>query len=232
MKRLTARHPEECAEIMETPVNKSSGVFLWVVLACRSLFSGFNTYDRVSELRLRVDELPPELIDLFQQMLSETKVGMHTLGLALIEDYDNTSPIHIERLGNKVKRELCEELEGRLRSRCGGLLEVKGALKPRRDGEEFCLCGQHDSTPHNEYHIDPTMVFHHDGYIDSTVVFMHRTVFEFLSEEHVWELDCLRAPDNGLNLNPEFVTSRPADIEGYRFGIAEALLRAGADLRT
>lgn len=130
----------------------------------------------------------------------ETKVGMHTLGLALIEDYDNTSPIHIERLGNKVKRELCEELEGRLRSRCGGLLEVKGALKPRRDGEEFCLCGQHDSTPHNEYHIDPTMVFHHDGYIDSTVVFMHRTVFEFLSEEHVWELDCLRAPDNGLNL--------------------------------
>lgn len=53
MKRLIARYPEEGLEILHDIVKKSSGVFLWVVLACRSLISGFESHDRIAELRRR-----------------------------------------------------------------------------------------------------------------------------------------------------------------------------------
>lgn len=92
-------------------IEKAYGVFLWVVLACRSLREGLDNFDRLSDLRGRVDELPPELERLFQHMLSNiegryqdyaTKIlrichqnqlmpatqELFTLGLALVDEYD------------------------------------------------------------------------------------------------------------------------------------------------
>ncbi|KAF2108345.1 hypothetical protein BDV96DRAFT_504494 [Lophiotrema nucula] len=207
MQRLIDRDPEEAKEIMEDIVTKSSGVFLWVILACRSLISGFSAYDRTSELRKRVDELPPELEQMFDHMLSKIdrrnreqgarllrmcytasagrdripdrnrdRIGsgaVSTLTLALMDD----GPIDAGRiytLPKKQKRGLCEEVEGRLRSRCGGLLELaKGICFCRGDG----LNGEQ-----------------HHPKIDTKVTIMHRTVFEFLGSERVWELECLQAP--------------------------------------
>lgn len=63
--KLAEKHPLEAQEILDDIVNKSSGVFLWVVLACRSLLSGFASHGRVSELRQSADELPAELEDMF-----------------------------------------------------------------------------------------------------------------------------------------------------------------------
>lgn len=208
MQELISQHPVEGNEIMQDIVAKSSGVFLWVILACRSLVSGFSDCDRVRELRQRVDELPPELEEMFQHMLSRINkrhreqgarmlrlchaahqargshkfANVNSLSLAILNAVDiNTD--QIQSLTNYDKRRLCKELDGRLRSRCGGLLELQTKSSPVfLDLTDHCFCGtnQDDKT--------------HDAQIDQVVVFMHRTVFEFLSYEKVWEFECLQAP--------------------------------------
>ncbi|RSL66493.1 hypothetical protein CEP54_003654 [Fusarium duplospermum] len=208
MKRLIQRHAEEGREIVRDVIDKSSGVFLWVVLACRKLLSGFADHDRISELRRRVDELPPELEDMFQLMLSKidkrhqmqtsrllrlcytfhnapwahADEDLYALGVALVDDYPDTTRL-AHALEDEEKQDLCSELEGRLRSRCGGLLELAAGIK-------FCLC----TSPHGR----------HDPRIDARVVFMHRTVFEFLSNEAVWEFECLRVRATPLRLAGNF----------------------------
>lgn len=198
MKRLIRLHANEGESLTNDVIEKSSGVFLWVVLACRSLLGGFADHDDISELRRRVDELPPQLEDLFQHMLGtinkrhreqtsrllrlvytqqtalwpNASRDMYAMGLAMIDDYRNTS-ISVEVLDDEDKQDLCLTLEGRLRSRCGGLLEMTGP------GEKcFCsmLCGEHNR------------------YIDAQIRFMHRTVFEFLNNKETWNLECLRVP--------------------------------------
>ncbi|KAI9147000.1 LysM domain-containing protein [Paramyrothecium foliicola] len=193
-------------EIMKDLVEKSSGVFLWVVLACRSLLLGFGDCDRLPELRRRVNELPHELEDLFALMLARIserhkKQGayllrvcfesqresqkpnsiafsyMSTLALALVDDSEiDVSEIRDFSVDDKV--DLCAVLEGRLRSRCGGLLETASS-------HEDCFCDPHVNRVHGTHDT-------HNNLIDSTVVFMHRTVFEFLSNEAVWDYDCLK----------------------------------------
>src|SRR5947207_1985244 len=110
-------------------------------LACRSLLEGFAAFDRVSDLRRRVDELPPELEDLFQHMLGKIEgryqsqaakllrichqshlvPGAETivsLGLTLVGDCDTELgrvPL-FQSISNKEKRANCTLLEGQLRS--------------------------------------------------------------------------------------------------------------------
>jgi hypothetical protein len=188
MQRHMRRFPELSEELLSELVQKSCGVFLWVILACRSVLGGFADCDRLSEIRRRVDELPPELEDMFRHMPGKVqkrhqqqgaqlfkicytyqktnspflRTDLFALGLALIDDYQ-TGPISIKAVAAEDNCEICEELEGRLRSRCGGLLEMKTAL------------GRTEIGPR--------------------VSFMHRTVFEFLNNVDVWKLDCLQTQD-------------------------------------
>ncbi|KAJ3469555.1 hypothetical protein MRS44_003620 [Fusarium solani] len=207
MNRLSEDDPRGSQQIISDLVDKSSGVFLWVILACRSLISGFARNDNTAELQSRVNDLPPELKDMFQHMLIKVEpryrsqasrllrlcyaeqeaqgwtevAGNYALGLALVADYHLKPPIEVLSKENKIT--LCRRLEGRLRSHCGGLLEVIKQRTPnirrkRRTTDirgKFCFCG-------------PV----HDDWIDAKVWFMHRTVFEFLRDEKVWELDCLK----------------------------------------
>ncbi|KAF5654929.1 hypothetical protein F25303_1010 [Fusarium sp. NRRL 25303] len=192
MKRHMRRYPEEAASLMNELVDKSSGVWLWIILACRSICGGFDDHDRLSEIRRRVDELPPELKDMFMHMLSKVhrrhqeqgaqllkicytyqktkspflQKGLYALGLALVDDY-NTRTVCIENLDAEEKLEICEELEGRLRSRCWGLLEFADS-RPATSGRDIT---------------------------EAKVMFMHRTVFEFLSDQNSLKLDCLKIQD-------------------------------------
>ncbi|KAI1026543.1 hypothetical protein LB503_013353 [Fusarium chuoi] len=192
MKRHMRRYPEEAASLMNELVDKSSGVWLWIILACRSICGGFDDHDRLTEIRRRVDELPPELKDMFMHMLSKVhrrhqeqgaqllkicytyqktkspflQTGLYALGLALVDDY-NTQTVYIENLDAEEKLEICEELEGRLRSRCWGLLEFANS-RPATSGRDIT---------------------------EAKVMFMHRTVFEFLSDQNSWKLDCLQIQD-------------------------------------
>ncbi|KAF7533640.1 hypothetical protein G7054_g6921 [Neopestalotiopsis clavispora] len=176
------------ASLLRELTEKASGVFLWVVIASRSLLNGFTAFDRVTELRERINELPPELEDLFRHMLDRVDDRYHTqsvkilrlayynravvnggflqaLGLALVDDHEMDlakmqPPRHLSTTEKQAK---CVMLEGRLRSRCGGLLEIHGSGA---------------------------------AIIDSTVEFMHRSVFEFLDSPPTWELDCFKFDDN------------------------------------
>ncbi|CAO2658667.1 Nn.00g063900.m01.CDS01 [Neocucurbitaria sp. VM-36] len=200
MHGLIGRHPREARAIIRDVVAKSSGVFLWVILACRSLLSGFSDYDQIQELRRRVEELPPELEEMFQHMLMKVDkrhreqgvrflrlcyemrqsrrsfqwYDISSIGLACMDNYGPSQLSQVQTLSLDQKRWLCKELDGRLKSRCGGLLELSRTPK-------FCLCRE----GHSE----------HDNLVDSAVIFMHRSVFEFLSTDHIWTMECLHTSE-------------------------------------
>ena len=99
LQRLMRKHPQEASSIIRDVIDKSSGVFLWVILACRSLLDGFADYDRMSELRRRVDELPPELEAMFEHMLRKIKKHHLQQGARLLRIcYDDKNlPIRIDK---------------------------------------------------------------------------------------------------------------------------------------
>jgi hypothetical protein len=166
---------------------KADGVFLGVVLACRTLLEGFAACDSVEELQRRIEELPPELDDLFRHILNsldsrflqqaakilrvcytyyslrhiEEKLTSFALAWAHEKDMDiDALEVFIPHSLDEQKRK-CAMLEGRLRSRCKGLVEIY----------------------ENSF----------DGfYVD----FMHRTVFEFLDTADAWTMDCLQIKDH------------------------------------
>ncbi|KAK0616843.1 hypothetical protein B0T14DRAFT_568415 [Immersiella caudata] len=202
MESMCEDEPDAIKGILAEIIDKASGVFLWAVLACRSLLQGFAAYDYIQDLQKRIDELPPELEDLFRHMLGNTEPRYQSQGATLLRlcyySQRNSEAFKVETLGLAVidsgrirprsadyktmsvekRRSLCKVLEGRLRSRCCGLLEVR-----RQHYGNPCFCmtkGTHD----------------HDSLIDSTVHFMHRTVFEFLEVPGNWDLDFLQIEDD------------------------------------
>ena len=109
---------------------------------------------------------------------------IYALGLALVDDdYHSMGQVCLLPLNAGDKRALCEELEVRLRSRCGGLLKL--IMPKSASSNQHCLCGE---APH-------------DPWVDAKVVFMHRTLFEFISQEGIWRLEVLKPKDDdGFNL--------------------------------
>ncbi|KAF7503038.1 hypothetical protein GJ744_004714 [Endocarpon pusillum] len=126
-----------------------------------------------------------------QNHLELSSSGLFTLGLALADDNDfeagklpsaqslAADEIYLtprdRQRKNDEKYAKCMVLEGRLRSHCFGLVEIKRAgLRHSRD----CFCSNHHGSTNT----------HHD-IIDSTVVFMHRTVFDFLNSGGFVEIE-------------------------------------------
>ena len=68
--RLKRREPENAAQLVQNVADKASGVFLWVYLVVKSLLEGLSYADRMSDLQIRLDALPPDLESLFEKMLN------------------------------------------------------------------------------------------------------------------------------------------------------------------
>ncbi|KAF5697299.1 hypothetical protein FMUND_15462 [Fusarium mundagurra] len=163
---------------------KASGVFLWVILACRFVIEGCDDICTITELEARVDELPKELEDLIENMLesidprwkhdamklmhivytNERRHGLDpipTLGLYLTHENRLRGDTSLSRISIKQAtlsdlEAQCRVMEGRLRSRCCGLLEVHCG---HRDESNIELC---------------------------TVKFMHRTVYDMLLQPEIY----------------------------------------------
>ena len=188
MNELLLSNPVEARGILNDLNYKSSGVFLWVVLACRSIVTGFEASDRLVDLRRRVDELPEKLSQMFWLILQRIEPlyrtpaakllrlcfeqnalgfgGLHCLGLAMIDeaemDLAQLEPFRsISRMDSHMK---CREFGNRLRSRCWGLLEVHG-----------------------------------HAYTAVTVAFLHRSLYEFLSDPEVWKHSTLKIEDENFD---------------------------------
>ncbi|KAK3319714.1 prion-inhibition and propagation-domain-containing protein [Cercophora scortea] len=209
MNILISRHPGEGVTILEEVIDKAAGVFLWVILACRSLLYGFAAYDRLEELRRRVRELPPELESMFQHMLRKVEPrhreqgarllrlcyakrrgcgsdnfdtgDMSAAGLAVLDEDPGVASL--QPLGRAELRQVCDILIGRLRSRCGGLLELTPLRDIKGSSLPNCFCGGRS--------VDLSGTIH-DAVVDGRVDFMHRTVYEFLNQENTWKLPCLQ----------------------------------------
>lgn len=210
---LAKSSPDHASDIVEELVGKSSGVFLWVVLACSSLRDGFIAFDSLSELRCRVDELPPELEAMFQHILDgvEVRYRRHAAKFILIMyharmfprynaaimtlpftvlDEDDLNLTDLPKLTNlhlSEKHAKCEILEGRIRNRCAELLEiVKPKVKAVVNKAPKNDFGEY---LHSQYEPRPGLSCccnsenHHDELVDSRLDFIHRTVLEFLNAQ-------------------------------------------------
>ncbi|KAF7552729.1 hypothetical protein G7Z17_g4119 [Cylindrodendrum hubeiense] len=167
-RRLVDQGYEESAEyvqLLNKVSEKSSGVFLWVVLVVLSLIEGMMNGDNPRELRQRLEQLPPDLEDLYRQMLE--KIPTHyrqqasnifsmilqaleyescrnhaypvpALQVAFAEE-DQQENLHgpVQELTADVRKRKCADVERRIRSRCCGLLEVNDRTIEDHVGWEY-----------------------------------------------------------------------------------------------
>jgi hypothetical protein len=71
MQQLIKEEPEDTGahNLVDDVVAKAAGVFLWIVLVVRSLLAGLENGDGVKHLQRRLDHLPADLEDLYENML-------------------------------------------------------------------------------------------------------------------------------------------------------------------
>lgn len=191
--------------LLQNLADKSSGIFLWTVLACQSILQGFNNGDTLEELEDQVNKIPRELSDLFRHMLQLVhpnykeqgaqllwlchqqqlaadyhSLPIEALGLALLTGRRSEIrpvPHSIENMPQETFRNKVTVLEKRLSSRCFGLLEFN-ANSPIQGSVYFC--DEKGQMPE------------HDKKVDADVVFIHRSVVEFLQSPEVMGLDDLK----------------------------------------
>ncbi|KAK4206182.1 hypothetical protein QBC37DRAFT_142362 [Rhypophila decipiens] len=188
---------------------------------------GFDSTDSLCELRKRLEELPRELADMFKHMLNKVPTGYHeqTAKLLKLAERCQLAPWHARdphvygmpaltlsimehakfhpesapfgHMSISEKKTACEKIEGRVRSRTGGLLELV-SLDPEIPSPLFCAEHELETLPVSDR--EPA-----SKKINSIVRFMHRTVFEFLHDSTVWEtLNALQLATKG-GFDPESV---------------------------
>ena len=187
--RLEKRHGEVWKEIVDQIGEKSCGVFLWVVLVVRSVLVGLQNWDSLNEILQRLDELPSDLKDLYAHILKRMPLSyrqqaselfqiavhfldvqpddklMTPLQLHFATAINNTTDIlkwPIEYLRESDQEKAVDSIEGRLRSRCCGLLEVRQM--------KFRMVQGFSSSILREPHVH----------------FIHRTAVEFLHLPGIW----------------------------------------------
>lgn len=180
MKQLVKRNPDESSRLVASIVQKARGVFLWVKLVTRSLLRGLSDYNRISDLKKRVSQLPSDLEALYQHILDNLdpfyriqmsqifqifraaqnrSPGLVTLLNLSWADEDEDLLVEIAPIQPYTRKEIeerCEIMDGRLKSVCAGLLE---ATDPKFSS------------------LQP----------DCHVLYLHRTVSDWLTKPGVWE---------------------------------------------
>lgn len=159
MQDLEDETPGATSSLVEAITSKASGVFLWVAVVVKLLMRGLRDYDDIEDLHRKVYDLPEELEDLYshmframskadrkqgskylQIMLESSRVHGHfpltplQLSYAEGEDYTESNLESVNVLSQSAEDRRVEKIEGRLRSRCCGLLEVQ-----RIPGENFLV---------------------------------------------------------------------------------------------
>ena len=155
-RRWTAvlRSSTDASALVDEITERSSGVFLWVFLATKVLREGLDNDDSLSDLRRRLNSIPPDLEDFFKKILEGVDPFYHekmarTLLVALAareplraslygfmeleyedEDYALTEAIEGEDHNRKRLHSILDPVHRRLNGRCKGLLEIsRGAVE-------------------------------------------------------------------------------------------------------
>ncbi|KAI0839432.1 hypothetical protein F5Y06DRAFT_265420 [Hypoxylon sp. FL0890] len=184
MNTLIKRDPVNSRALIESVIEMSCGVFLWVRVVTQSLLQGLTNRDTIHDLQQRLEGLPSDLHDLYKVMLErvdkrycsqtcellqlvyhgilEPPGRLSALGLWFAEQADHDVVIRTETgpINDEVVDDHVDEIESRLKSRCLGLVEIQSGPKSIFNGS-------------NSYIVD-------ENFTRAMVVFLHRTVGEFL----------------------------------------------------
>ncbi|KAI4198692.1 MAG: hypothetical protein LQ346_002712 [Caloplaca aetnensis] len=164
---------------------KASGVFLWLDLMTRDLIRGSKNGDTIEELQTRLATTPDAINGLYEYMLQkldrlyledcvhycrifisaielgfETPMMLLTLALAEPESWNHLVDFDLAYFTESRFNSVCQILETRLTSRCGGLLEVES---------------------HRHKEVDPEATI---PYFDRKVDFVHRTAMEYVQKAY------------------------------------------------
>ncbi|KAH9906239.1 hypothetical protein F4778DRAFT_725077 [Xylariomycetidae sp. FL2044] len=183
---LHQEYQDRWKEIINPIVEKSCGVFLWVVLVVRSVLAGLHNHDHLNELLDRLNELPTELKDLYAHMLRRLPVSYRENASQLFQicllardiqsdqhwfaprqlhfaETDNHDVVKTPMgpLPSAMESRIGNTVEGRIRSRCYGLLEIVPTKSQM---------GRLSGTSLNAVSVE----------------FIHRSAVEFLRAPEVW----------------------------------------------
>ena len=173
---LQKREAEYANRLIESVVQKASGVFLWVTLVVKSLLEGFTNADRVSDIQRRLRLIPDDLEELFRKMLDSLDKHYITHASQLFQlNRAAGRPLTLLQLSFADEEDLfaaikagCgpltddertlryETMKRRLNSRCKGFLEVRSTD----------ASSKHSRSP--------------------TVEYLHQTVKDFLEKPEIW----------------------------------------------
>lgn len=184
---------DEYARLVDTLVEKASGVFLWLVVVVKSLLEGLQNGDKLEELVELTSRLLSEIKPLFMHMLHgvpprykkqsfrllqialanlQLSSGVHYPLLAIQlsfaeESWEHAKAAKVLAIPRHQEQQICDQFEARLRSRCCGLLEFQ-------EGITYCDIPEPINRP--------------------VVGFVHKTAVEFLTElrsdvHEIWGID-------------------------------------------
>lgn len=199
--------PGVTSRLVKEVTLKACGVFLWVVLVVQRLIVGLQNYETIAELEKEIERLPSDLEKLYEHMLGsqseqhrllgskylqlvlrsmEMSIDLHLFQLSFAEQDNYAKPLrdHIQKLTADAEKWVCKATEGRLRSRCCGLIETQDA----HAGQILTKS-------------------------DKKVAFFHRTVVEFLQLDNIWsKLESLTLK-SGFNAERALVSSALAEVK-------------------
>lgn len=137
-------------QVITALAQKASGVFLWIILVVRELLRCLGRYDSYATIMAKIDDLPTELEKLYDHMFAQLTRqeqrdgsrllqfvyralqvefrGMDALQLYFADEYgvgDSMTPDNESVLTAEDEALRLKACEGRLRSRCCGLVEVQ-----------------------------------------------------------------------------------------------------------
>lgn len=188
--QLRGRDPSFSDRLNENVALRSDGVFLWLTLVVKSLRKGIAAGDRISDLQMRLDQLPQDLEALFERILDDldpeyldhtiqyfklmeacSEIGVpNVMVFSYADEEDDTFGVDcpVSVLDWQTFESRKNLLKRRLNSRCMGLLEIKAPNQPLQPWKTaFTLASE------------------------SGVYYLHRTVREYIAREKVRErLDC------------------------------------------
>jgi hypothetical protein len=153
MQKLAFREPKKSSALEQEIVTSANGVFLWVKLVVTSLLNGILQHDRIADLQRRLQLLPKRLEQLYEHMVFKIDEVYEAEASQIFQivdqsqskddDWTHVDPLTIFGLYMALEGDLnfaivtksgfippleilsvCGEMQNKLRTRCGGLLEV------------------------------------------------------------------------------------------------------------
>lgn len=206
----------EAEELKKMVVQKASGVFLWVRIVISELAQGLTDGNTLSELQERVHLLPADLEGLYIRMLAPDKVDRRYLKDAALFFHLvqlARSPLSVTEFGNGIQPVLevifrapgklnipdalrsCALAERRIRSFCGGLLEITGPEM------EFELPEVYEMSDIDKELLAQSL---YRAKSAQSIQFLHQTVKEFLRREENWAI-CLPTIDVAASKMQAFI---------------------------